>query len=177
MCDLWVCLRVCLPLIAPESTSNAAVACELLWVCFDTDGWLAITGGKLARPNVLMFGDWAHETSRCDAQEANYKLWKAQCLSSADGSSGPTGSTGSTGEGSSPGKVAVIEIGAGCAVPTVRMEAQHAADHFNVPLIRVNLEDPAVSEHQSQPGVSIALGALEALEQIDAVMKELDEDG
>jgi NAD-dependent SIR2 family protein deacetylase len=114
---------------------------------------------KLARPNVLMFGDWAYETSRCDAQEASYKKWQASVLSCGDGSSGR--------------KVAVIEIGAGHAVPTVRMEAQHAADRFNAPLIRINLEEPEVSEHQSQPGVSIALGALDALERIDAAMQQL----
>lgn len=126
--------------------------------------------GKLARPNVLMFGDWAHETSRSDAAEASYSQWKAAVLSA----SGSGGAEGAATESSAPGKVAVIEIGAGCAVPTVRMEAQHAADHFNVPLIRINLEDPEVSEHQSQPGVSIALGALEALGRIDTVMKELE---
>ena len=64
----------------------------------------------------------------------------------------------------------VIEIGAGMAVPTVRMEAQHAADQWNAPLIRLNLETPKV-EHLKQPGVSIAMGALEALVKIDEAMK------
>ena len=109
--------------------------------------------GGLARPNVLMFGDWNHETTRSDAQEAAYEAWQAEI----------------TAAGPAP-KVAVIEIGAGMAVPTVRMEAQHAADQWNAPLIRLNLETPKV-EHLKQPGVSIAIGALEALVKIDEAMK------
>ena len=109
--------------------------------------------GGLARPNVLMFGDWNHETTRSDAQEAAYEAWQAEI----------------TAGGPAP-KVAVIEIGAGMAVPTVRMEAQHAADQWNAPLIRLNLETPQV-EHLKQPGVSIAIGALEALVKIDEAMK------
>jgi len=53
----------------------------------------------IARPNVLMFGDFYFLDSRHEIQESNYDLW----ISSVIGK-----------------KIAIIEIGAGKAVPTVR---------------------------------------------------------
>jgi len=55
--------------------------------------------GGLARPNVLMFGDWDWLPHRTEAQEQRSWKWRAEI------------------EGS---RLAVIELGAGLAVPTVR---------------------------------------------------------
>jgi NAD-dependent SIR2 family protein deacetylase/8-oxo-dGTP pyrophosphatase MutT (NUDIX family) len=109
--------------------------------------------GALARPHVLMFGDWGFETSRSDAAEVSYRAWKRQLLDAK-------------------AKVAVVEIGAGCAVPTVRMEAQLASDQFDAPLIRINTEEPAVA-HLQHGGVAVELGALDALLRIEAARRAI----
>ena len=100
-----------------------------------------------------MFGDWGFETSRSDAAEVSYRAWKRQLLDAK-------------------AKVAVVEIGAGCAVPTVRMEAQLASDQFDVPLIRINTEEPAVA-HLRRGGVAVELGALDALLRIEAARRAI----
>lgn len=55
--------------------------------------------------------------------------------------------------------MAVIELGAGIHVPTVR----RVCESFNVPMIRINPGEPQV---RSNNDVSLPLGALEALEKI-----------
>ena len=97
--------------------------------------------GAMARPNILMFGDWEWESSRTDAQSRRLQSWLAM-LEDA----------GAT--------LAVIEIGAGTAVPTVRRTSEDIARHFNTPLIRINPREPQDAE------IGIAMGALEALEEI-----------
>ena len=61
------------------------------------------TCGELARPNVLMFGDWGWDSSRSRGQQEMHQQWLIQ---RADR------------------KIVVIEIGAGKAVPTVRMNCE-----------------------------------------------------
>jgi NAD-dependent SIR2 family protein deacetylase len=95
--------------------------------------------GALARPNVLMFGDGDWDGARSDAQEARLEGWLR----------------GAT-------RVAVVECGAGTAVPSVRMFSERLA-RFGAALVRINLREPEVP-----PGhVGIVAGALAALEAID----------
>jgi hypothetical protein len=57
----------------------------------------------------------------------------------------------------------VVELGAGTAVPTVRMTSERVALGLGATLVRVNLREP-----QAPPGhLGIAAGALEALSAID----------
>ena len=91
----------------------------------------------VARPNILMFGDYSWLPCRTEAQEWNYQDWIQENASR---------------------RVAVIEIGAGMAIPTVRMECESA----NGSLIRINPRDSDVGED----GIAIPLGALEALSKI-----------
>jgi len=97
--------------------------------------------GALARPNILMFGDWQWESSRTDAQSRRLQRWLAMLEE----------------EGA---KLAVIEIGAGTAVPTVRMTSEDIARHFDVPLIRINPREA----HGAQIGLE--MGAVEALDKL-----------
>lgn len=60
-------------------------------------------------------------------------------------------------------RILVIEMGAGRNVPTVR----HFSQGIGMPLIRINPTDP---ELDGATGVSLRLGALEALRTIDAVL-------
>ncbi|MGF1612519.1 MAG: NAD-dependent deacetylase [Gammaproteobacteria bacterium] len=94
--------------------------------------------GRLARPNVLMFGDgWWCET-RTAAQGARFKHWLENLVGDS---------------------LVVIECGAGLAVPTVRHTCESIAARFAAPLIRINPREP-----EGPPGtLPLAAGALEAL--------------
>ncbi|MDR1850091.1 MAG: NAD-dependent deacetylase, partial [Zoogloeaceae bacterium] len=74
--------------------------------------------GKLARPNILMFGDWSWLEWRTGEQEARFAAW-----------------------GRAAANPVVIELGAGKSVATVRMMSERSG----FPLIRINLRDPEVS--------------------------------
>lgn len=98
--------------------------------------------GALARPNVLMFGDWGWLPERTTAQEHRFGSW-VDSLGDA--------------------RLAIVEVGAGTAVPTVRMTSEQLARRPGATLIRINVREPRV------PGdhIGMALGGLEALTEID----------
>ena len=62
--------------------------------------------GGLARPNILMFGDWGWDSARTDRQMRRMNTW----IESLDDA-----------------RLVVIECGAGQAVPTVRITCQNIA--------------------------------------------------
>ncbi len=97
--------------------------------------------GRVARPNILMFGDYGWNYSRTDTQRDRLVQWMDRVEE----------------EGAS---LAIIEMGAGTAVPTVRNTSEQIAQRFGVPLIRINPREDFGAE------IGIAMGALEALEQI-----------
>jgi len=97
--------------------------------------------GAMARPNILMFGDFGWEYARTDGQRERLVKWMDWI--EAEG-----------------GKLAIIEMGAGTAVPTVRNTSEQIAGRFDVPLIRINPR-----ESFGAP-IELPIGALEALEQI-----------
>ncbi len=94
--------------------------------------------GRIARPNILMFGDWAWVDRRAAEQQEYFESFLNRAYDN----------------------LAIIEFGAGTAVPTVRMMGERIAKGFKAPLIRVNPREPE--------GVDIALpmGAKEAIEKI-----------
>lgn len=73
--------------------------------------------GGLARPNVLMFEDATWSPGRTSAQQLRFDTWLRSLRR---------------------GGFAVVEIGAGTAVPTVRLTAERLAAAGQVPLIRIN---------------------------------------
>ena len=95
---------------------------------------------NLARPNVLMFGDWGWIPDRTAQQEERYARW----LKSIAGK-----------------RIVAIEFGAGLAIPTVRHECEDRTDV----LIRVN---PRESE-TPRGGISLACGALAAIQRLDSL--------
>lgn len=98
--------------------------------------------GDIARPNILMFGDWHWNEKRVINQEAKYNKWiKENRLK----------------------KLVVIELGAGTDIATVKVQSQHIAKHYNKKLIRINPRD---FEVDLDYGYSVALGAKEGLELI-----------
>jgi len=97
--------------------------------------------GAVMRPNVLMFGDGLWIPDRSAAQERRFDDWRRNVRTSG-------------------GKLLIIEMGAGPAVPTVRMTCEDVAfDNENSILIRINPRDPQVPDGH----ISLPLGALEAL--------------
>lgn len=99
--------------------------------------------GALARPNILMFGDWDWKPNRSDRQEAKYNRWIKQQKKK---------------------KIAIIEIGAGIAIPSIKMQGEHIAKTYpDATLIRINPRDHTVDEHY---GISIPLGGLEGIKSI-----------
>lgn len=97
--------------------------------------------GRLARPNILMFMDRQWLSHRTERQIERFAKWQRRA-----------------GEK----KVAVIELGAGTAIPTIRLECEAASDR----VIRVN---PSDSEGPDGT-VLIPLGAKAALLRIDAAL-------
>jgi NAD-dependent SIR2 family protein deacetylase len=105
--------------------------------------------GGLARPNVLMFGDWHWDGTRTSAQEAALQRWVE--LLPAD----------------IRGRVVVIECGAGTAIPTVRHFSEQTARHFGGLLVRINVRESDVPSGH----VGLPMGAKAALTEIAARMK------
>jgi NAD-dependent SIR2 family protein deacetylase len=96
----------------------------------------------LARPNVLMFNDWHWVPHRSSAQERRFEAWLDEARDS---------------------RMVIIELGAGSAVPTVRMTSERVARSLDATLVRINPREPQTPHGH----VSLPLGALEALEAID----------
>jgi len=97
--------------------------------------------GGVARPNVLMFGDWLWVPDRTAAQEARFRTWLEDI----------------------EGALTVLELGAGTAVPTVRLTSEHMARNMGATLIRVNPREHGVPDR----AIALPMTALEALEAID----------
>ncbi len=98
---------------------------------------------KLARPNVLMFGDWLWVQNRSAKQSNNYHDWISEMWRKKS-------------------KFAIIEIGAGSALPSVRLNSQKIARKFKGGLIRINPRENDVPEGE----IGIKEGGLKALENI-----------
>lgn len=95
----------------------------------------------LARPNVLMFGDGKWIDDRSEQQYARYQNWVKEA---------------------ERGDLAIIEIGAGVAVPTVRYECETRRGV----LIRINPRDT----NCPRGAVSLPMGGLAALEALDRLL-------
>jgi NAD-dependent SIR2 family protein deacetylase len=101
--------------------------------------------GRVARPNILMFGDYAWIPSRSHDQGARFGAFLAN---------------------HGDRRIVVVELGAGTAIPSVRMQSERIAALPHAALVRVNPREPQAP----RGGISIAAGAREALEAIDAAL-------
>jgi len=102
--------------------------------------------GALARPNILMFGDFGWDESRTDEQETRMTTWLGSLVGR---------------------RVAVVECGAGTAVPSVRRMSEQLLARPKTRLVRINKNEADVPPGQ----IGLAGGALEMLAQIDDEMK------
>lgn len=98
--------------------------------------------GSLARPNILMFGDFEWDEARTERQHHRFSEW----IQSNNNRS-----------------IVIVEMGAGKAVPTVRHQCEMLQRHIGATLVRIN---PRESEGPAGT-ISIASGALAALTMIE----------
>lgn len=101
--------------------------------------------GRVARPNILMFGDWNWESRRTQVQQEAFSQWLDENRFNA---------------------LAIVECGAGTGVPTVRMTSESVAASFNASLIRINVREHQVPRRQ----IGLPIGALEALTKINDLL-------
>ncbi|MCE3263044.1 MAG: NAD-dependent deacetylase [Pseudoduganella sp.] len=99
----------------------------------------------LARPNILMFGDWGWIERRSEMQAARLEAWLDQVR-----------------------RPLVIELGAGTAIPSVR-HFGHRVLQRGGRMVRINPREHAVG---SADDVGIAGGALDGLRSIAAAMEK-----
>ncbi len=101
----------------------------------------------VARPNILMFGDFSWLPNRTRRQERLFD----EFITDHRGK-----------------KVVVVEMGAGSAIPTIRYMGERVGERKDALLVRINPR-----EAQAPAGhVSIATGALAGLEGIDRLLGE-----
>lgn len=100
--------------------------------------------GRIARPNILMFGDYAFIPYRTDLALRRLNEW----LDYIDDMGY---------------KLAIIEIGAGKTVPTVRIFSEETARKYDGTLIRINPRDYDVP---SEKDISLNLKGLEGIRAI-----------
>jgi NAD-dependent SIR2 family protein deacetylase len=142
--DGMQCTRECGVGIFPGAPYRVEVDSETMWAATPLPECPGC--GAVARPNILMFGDFDWCSTRTDAQLGRMREW----LGALDGA-----------------KLTVIEFGAGRAIPTVRMMCEDIARACNGTLIRVNTREAEVPTGH----ISLPMGALEAIELIDGRLR------
>jgi len=100
--------------------------------------------GGVARPNILMFGDFSWLPRRTRGQERRFD----EFLTDHRG-----------------GRLVVVELGAGTAIPTIRYLGERIASNGGT-LVRIN---PREAQTPSG-GISLSCGALEGLRQVDGIV-------
>jgi NAD-dependent SIR2 family protein deacetylase len=100
---------------------------------------------NVARPNIMMFGDWRWNDGRTNKQHKKFNKWIKKLKVNKY-------------------KLVIIEIGAGEAIPTIRDKGDTLARQEHINLIRVNPRDYDVDEKN---GVSIPLGGLEWIKKLE----------
>jgi NAD-dependent SIR2 family protein deacetylase len=98
---------------------------------------------EIARPNILMFGDWNWVNWRTEFQRARFHEWREAVRNPV-----------------------VIEIGAGKSIPTVR----EFGERLDSPMIRINPTDAKV---ERTCDVSLEMGALEGIAAIARRLVEM----
>jgi hypothetical protein len=99
----------------------------------------------VARPNILMFGDFSWISRRTAAQEKRFHDFL---------------------ELHAEERVVIIECGAGTAIPTIRYLGERLGTGPGATLIRINPREPQTPP----PHLSLPCSALEGLSTIDAAL-------
>jgi NAD-dependent SIR2 family protein deacetylase len=107
--------------------------------------------GSIARPNILMFGDWRWLHERMQEQRRREKAWFQRFAKIS-------------------GNLVVVELGAGTSIPSVRHFSERISNEFRARIIRINPREFQVPTAQD---IGFPMGSLEALLGIDAALNPL----
>ena len=99
----------------------------------------------ICRPNILMFGDWSWISERTEGQRRRFESFRRDHHGR---------------------RSVVIEMGAGRAIPTIRYTSEQLGEQPKTTVIRINPREPDIET----PHISLACGALEGLQKIDALL-------
>ena len=100
----------------------------------------------LARPHILMFGDWSWVDTQRERKDQALESFLAKTK-----------------------QLVVIELGAGTEVATVRSFSERIAKLYHATLIRIN---PRESHCDLSGSIALPLGALAALQALDALLHD-----
>jgi len=100
----------------------------------------------VARPNILMFGDYSWISDRTAAQEDRFEAFLAE----------------------NRNRPAVVEIGAGTAIPTIRFLSERLGRTAGATVVRINPREAQIPP----PHISLPCGAVEGLRGIEAMLAE-----
>lgn len=101
---------------------------------------------RLARPNVMLFGDYAFNDHHREGQWEHFSHWSDALPEEAN--------------------VVILEIGAGIDVATVRNKCESLSAGCGWPLIRINPHEPDLPAHAAPGSISLPMTALTALQQL-----------
>lgn len=101
--------------------------------------------GDVARPNILMFGDFTWIEDRSERQRERFTEFTLRHRGK---------------------RIVILEIGAGTAIPTIRRLGENLAARFGSLLIRINPRDTWVPEE----GVSIPLGGRDGISLLASIL-------
>ncbi|MBJ6727827.1 SIR2 family NAD-dependent protein deacylase [Geomesophilobacter sediminis] len=99
----------------------------------------------VARPNILMFGDYSWISDRTERQQDAFREFIAER------------------EGR---RIVVVELGAGLAVPTIRAMSERLGALPQARVVRINPREPQIHA----PHLGLSCGALEGLEGIERLL-------
>ncbi|AJE02360.1 SIR2 family NAD-dependent protein deacylase [Geobacter pickeringii] len=103
--------------------------------------------GAVARPNILMFGDYAWVNDRAARQQRHFDEFLAENRGA---------------------RLVVVEMGAGTAIPTIRYLTEEVGSLPGALAVRINPREPRIRP----PHLSLPCGALEGVAAIDAILSE-----
>jgi len=101
---------------------------------------------RVARPNILMFGDYSWLHQRTSEQENNFDSFLQL---------------------NQNGAMVVIEMGAGSAIPTIRSLSERLGHRQRTTVLRINPREPQIGA----PHLSFSCGAVAALSSIDEQLR------
>ncbi len=97
---------------------------------------------RVARPNILMFGDYSWLPQRSSVQQENFDQFQQETAGA---------------------QLVIIEMGAGSAIPTIRNLSEQLGQRNQVRVLRINPREPQIGA----PHLSFATGAVAALTAIE----------
>lgn len=108
---------------------------------------ICIHCGAVARPNILMFGDYGWIGDRTAHQQRSFDEFIAD---------------------NRKNRIVVVEMGAGTAIPTIRFLTEQVGSLPNAIAVRINPREPNIRP----PHLSLPCGALEGLSEIERLLIE-----